>query len=110
MGTFIKVGPLDPLGFAELPKRPPFGGRIVELLKRLPQWSRDADRTDYCFFCTFPGTNQIMLQRTALLSTGERMKLFKITGGLAKNRLILPIGSADLKKKVPLREPYNPVR
>jgi hypothetical protein len=36
------VEPLDPLGFAELPKRLPFGSRIVELLKRLPYGSRSS--------------------------------------------------------------------
>ena len=34
------LGPLDPLGFAELPKRLPFGSRYVELSKRHPSGCR----------------------------------------------------------------------
>jgi hypothetical protein len=37
------LGPLDPLGFAELPKRLPFGSRIAELLKRPPYRGRSAE-------------------------------------------------------------------
>jgi len=35
--SFRPVGPLDPLGFAELLKRLPFGSRYADLLKRLPE-------------------------------------------------------------------------
>jgi hypothetical protein len=33
----------DPLGYAELPKRLPFGSRIVELPKRLPTWEPNVE-------------------------------------------------------------------